>query len=112
MTTPNPPAINARVNDPIIRLLARNFMLWTQPRSGLRSDSAYRAIVRTKPTEGYCPNRRKTAPGAAAASARRPEFVARPGKMAGNGLGGEADFSYWQCYCWLNGPIAQLDRVT
>src|SRR6266851_8987062 len=29
-----------------------------------------------------------------------------------NGLGGKADFSYWQCYEALDGPIAQLDRVT
>src|SRR5476651_238089 len=27
-------------------------------------------------------------------------------------LGREADFSYWRCYDGLNGPIAQLDRVT
>src|SRR5216683_6991938 len=29
-----------------------------------------------------------------------------------NGLGGKADFSYWQCYEGPDGPIAQLDRVT
>jgi hypothetical protein len=34
-----------------------------------------------------------------------------------NGLGGAADFSYWQCYEGRaigspDGPIAQLDRVT
>jgi hypothetical protein len=32
--------------------------------------------------------------------------------MVRNGLGGTADFSYWQCYEDLDGPIAQLDRVT
>src|ERR1700679_4068219 len=37
--------------------------------------------------------------------------------MVRSGLGGEADFSYWQCYEALgyevlDGPIAQLDRVT
>src|SRR6202034_1093951 len=32
--------------------------------------------------------------------------------MVRNGLGREADFSYWQCYEALDGPIAQLDRVT
>src|SRR5229473_6879488 len=46
----------------------------------------------------------------------RLSFVARPEKMVRNGLGREADFSYWQCYEALvsrsYGPIAQLDRVT
>jgi hypothetical protein len=46
----------------------------------------------------------------------RLNFVARPEKMVRNGLGREADFSYWQCYEALvsrsYGPIAQLDRVT
>jgi hypothetical protein len=32
--------------------------------------------------------------------------------MVRNGLGREADYSYWQCYEALDGPIAQLDRVT
>jgi hypothetical protein len=32
--------------------------------------------------------------------------------MVRNRLGGNADFSYWQCYECLDGPIAQLDRVT
>ena len=48
-------------------------------------------------------------------------FVGGSLKMVRNGLGGEADFSYWQWYKtpgpplagWPpDGPIAQLDRVT
>lgn len=39
-------------------------------------------------------------------------FVARDRKTVRNGLGGKADFSYWQWYNPANGPIAQLDRVT
>ena len=39
-------------------------------------------------------------------------LVAGPRKTVRNGLGGEADFSYWQWYKPANGPIAQLDRVT
>ena len=41
-----------------------------------------------------------------------PGFVVRSRKRVRNGLGGTADFSYWQCYRGANGPIAQLDRVT
>src|ERR1700733_11699777 len=39
-------------------------------------------------------------------------FVVLWRKRVRNGLGPEADFSYWQCYEGGNGPIAQLDRVT
>src|SRR5882762_1789341 len=42
----------------------------------------------------------------------RLSFVAGSRKTVRNGLGGEADFSYWQCYEAPDGPIAQLDRVT
>jgi hypothetical protein len=34
------------------------------------------------------------------------------GENGSERLGGRADFSYWQCYEGLDGPIAQLDRVT
>jgi hypothetical protein len=42
----------------------------------------------------------------------RLSFVAGSRKTVRNGLGGRADFSYWQCYEAPDGPIAQLDRVT
>ncbi len=42
-----------------------------------------------------------------------PAGLSRRGGIGfGNGLGGAADFSYWQWYKPANGPIAQLDRVT
>jgi hypothetical protein len=46
------------------------------------------------------------------ATAHPHRLVAGSQKMVRNGLGGKADFSYWQCYEGANGPIAQLDRVT
>src|ERR1700733_15106924 len=58
---PNAPAINPRVNDPIIRLLGRDFMVQTQFRDACPKKPAPSVIVRTKPAQRYCPYRCKEA---------------------------------------------------
>jgi hypothetical protein len=50
--------------------------------------------------------------GGPEATVHRYGLVAGLPETVRNGLGPEADFSYWQCYEGGNGPIAQLDRVT
>src|SRR5437879_6825757 len=58
------------------------------------------------------PHRQRTAArqfgeGGPKQGSTRSSFVAGSRKTVRNGLGGKADFSYWQCYEGPDGPIAQ-----